>query len=101
MIVYNLTMKVDHNIHDEWVSWQKNEHIPEIMATGQFTDHKFYRLLDVDEEDGFTYIIQYLAEDIHHYKTYVENFAPALRHKAMSKWGNRFITFRTVMKTVQ
>jgi len=101
MIVYNLTMKVDFSIHDEWLQWQKEEHIPEVMATGQFIDHKFYRLLDIDEEDGYTYVVQYIAADIHHYDKYLQNHAPLLRHKSQSKWGNRFITFRTVMKAVQ
>ncbi len=101
MIVYNLTMKVDHSIHDEWLQWQKNEHIPEIMATGQFLEYKFYRLLDIDEEDGNTYVLQYISEDIRHYDHYVQEYAAHLRQKALTKWGNRFITFRTVMKAVQ
>ncbi len=101
MIVYNLTMKVAHSIHDEWVEWQKQEHIPEIMATKLFVDYKFYRLLDQDEEDGPTYVIQYVADNMSAYKKYIDDFAPAMRQKAMTKWGNGFITFRTVMEKVQ
>jgi len=39
-------MKVDHSIHDEWLLWQKEEYIPCVIATGQFTDSRFFRLLD-------------------------------------------------------
>ena len=99
MIVYNLTMKVEHSIHDTWLLWQKEEHIPDIMATGQFIDYKFYRLLDQDESDGITYVIQYIAPDDKHYKKYVNEFSSSLRQKAAIKWGNRFVTFRTVMET--
>lgn len=94
-------MKVDHSIHDEWVRWQKEEHIPDILATKQFVDYKFYRLLDQDEDDGPTYIIQYIAAEMNAYKKYIEEFAPLMRQKAITKWGNRFVTFRTVMQTVQ
>lgn len=27
MIVYNLSMKINTDIEDEWVQWQKKEHI--------------------------------------------------------------------------
>jgi hypothetical protein len=94
-------MKVDHSIHDEWLQWQLTEHIPAIMATGQFIEYKFYRLLDIDEEDGNTYVVQYIAATIHDYDKYLQEYAPSLRHKAQAKWGNRFLTFRTVMKAVQ
>ncbi|HET6993500.1 MAG TPA: DUF4286 family protein [Chitinophagaceae bacterium] len=99
MIVYNISMKVDLSIEKEWVAWQKNEHIPDIMATGQFTDYKFYRLLE-EENDAATYVIQYFAPDIQHYNKYMDSFAVGLRKKAFDKWGNKFIAFRSVMQVV-
>jgi hypothetical protein len=100
MIVYNITNKVHPDIETAWIQWQKNEHIPEIMSSGQFSDYKFYRLLEQDESDGITYIIQYFAPDIHHYNKYINLFAPSLRQKAMDKWADKFIAFRTIMEVV-
>jgi len=48
MIVYNVTIKVDPQIEKDWIKWQKSENIPEIMATGLFSEYKFYRLLEQD-----------------------------------------------------
>ena len=45
MIVYNISNKVETAIEADWVQWQQQEHIPAIMASGQFTDYKFYKLL--------------------------------------------------------
>ncbi len=101
MIVYNLSMKVDPVIEKEWITWQQEEHIPEILATGLFTEHKFFRLLEQDESDGITYVIQYFAPSLENYKLYIEKFAPMLRKKAIEKWNDQFIVFRTVMKIVQ
>jgi hypothetical protein len=70
------------------------------MATGQFTDYKFYRLLHQDESDGFTYVIQYITADEKHYKKYVNEFSSALTQKAAIKWGKRVVTFSTVMEAV-
>ena len=37
MIIYNVTIKVDHSIADEWKIWLMEEHIPGMIATGCFT----------------------------------------------------------------
>ena len=100
MIVYNLSIKVSTEILDDWLQWQKQEHIPEIMATGYFTNYKFFRLLEQDESDDFTYIIQYFASSIKEYDTYIKEVAPLLHKKTIEKWGDQFIAFRTVMESV-
>ena len=101
MFVYNITIKINSEIEAEWIKWQKEEHIPEVMSTGLFSDHKFFRLLDQDESDGITYIVQYFTPSIENHNEYIEKFAPSLRKKAVEKWGNSFIAFRTIMEPVQ
>lgn len=100
MIVYNISIKIVPDIEEEWLSWQKQEHIPEIMATGFFAENKFFRLMEQDETEGITYVIQYFAPSIENYEQYIEKFAPVLREKALKKWGDKFIAFRTVMQVV-
>jgi len=100
MIVHNVTIKVDPQIEKEWIDWQKNVHIPEVMSTGLFDDYKFFRLLDQDEEEGITYVIQYFSSSIDRYKKYISEFAILLNEKAVAKWQNHFISFHTVMKIV-
>jgi hypothetical protein len=98
MILYNVTIQVDPSIHEEWLQWMKEEHIPEVMSTGLFTEYKFWRLLDQDESSGPTYAAQYITVSKIDYMKYVEHFAPAMRKKGTDKWGDRFIAFRTVME---
>jgi Domain of unknown function (DUF4286) len=100
MIVYNLSIKIHPAIEAAWLQWQKEEHIPEVMSSAQFSDYRFYRLLEQDESDGITYIVQYFAPDIDHYNRYINSFASLLRKKALDKWGDKFIAFRTVMQGV-
>jgi hypothetical protein len=101
MVVYNVTVKINPDIEKEWVAWQKHEHIPEVLATGLFASHHFFRLLQPGETDGITYVVQYFASTIDDYHHYIEKYAPLLRKKAEEKWGDRFVAFRTVMQTVQ
>ena len=100
MIVYNITIKIVPGIEKEWVQWQKDEHIPDVMSSGQFNEYKFYRLLEQDDPEGITYVVQYFATSIENYNLYINETAPILREKALNKWGNQFIAFRTVMQVV-
>lgn len=100
MIIYNVTIKPEWSIHDEWLEWMQEEHIPEMLATQQFYDFKLLRLLEQDEAEGPTYAVQYHAHTLENYKRYIAEFAPIQRQKGFDKWGNKFIAFRSVMRIV-
>lgn len=100
MIVYNITIKINPEIEEGWLQWQREEHIPDVLASGQFTEYRFYKLLEQDETEGITYVVQYFADSLHQYECYIQDTAPLLRQKSLDKWGNRFIAFRTIMEVV-
>jgi hypothetical protein len=99
-IIYNITVKADAQIADAWLQWMLQEHIPEIMQTGCFTDHRVVRLLDINESDGLTYAIQYHAASKADHNRYMELHAPVLQKKSYAKWGDRFIAFASLMEVV-
>jgi len=101
MIIYNVTIKINHSIVTEWLSWMNQEHIPEMIATGCFTHATFLQLLETDESEGLTFAVQYHAKSKSDYNRYIENYAPVMRKKSTDRWGDQFIAFRTVMQIVQ
>lgn len=100
MIIYNVTVHIDHAIADDWLSWLQQEHIPDIIGTGCFTGARVLRLLEVDESEGLTYAVQYEAESKALYNRYIREFSAAMRNKSTEKWGDKFIAFRSVMEIV-
>jgi hypothetical protein len=73
---------------------------PNFEAPG-LAPFSFLLFKEIDrEEDGVTYAVQYTADNIEQYRTYVEVHAAAMRQKGIDKWGERFIAFRTVMERV-
>ncbi len=34
MFIYNVTVNVEKEIHDEWFDWMKNTHVHDVMNTG-------------------------------------------------------------------
>ncbi|MEO5947080.1 MAG: DUF4286 family protein [Chitinophagaceae bacterium] len=100
MIVYNVTIKVSHTVAADWINWLKEEHIADVINTNCFTHATVLRLLDIDEEDGITYAVQYHARNKKLYEEYLEKHADTMRKKGMDKWGDQFIAFRSVMEVV-
>jgi|SRR6516165_8230480 len=101
MIVYNISIKIPWEIEKEWQQWAKEIDIPWIMATDLFHDVKIYRLLDNDEAEGPTFIIQCFTLSLKSYKIFVENFAADHELRVLEKWGNQLVSFRTAMQLVQ
>lgn len=50
MIIYNVTIKVSHDIALEWVNWMKQEHIPDLLLTGLFVDYRFCKMLKLTKK---------------------------------------------------
>lgn len=101
MFVYNITSKVDHDIIQDWLHWQKNIHIPAMLQTGCFYDHRFYELLEHNDEEGKTFVVQFLAASKSDYNRYLEIYANGLRQKSMEKWKDAVVSFRTLLVEVE
>ncbi len=101
MILYNVTIKIDWPIHEEWLQWMKEVYIPGMLSTGFFIDYRTLRLLLVDDSDGPTYAIQYYASSLDDYKQFAECHSNIQSRKEFDKWGDKMVTFGTIMEVVQ
>ena len=99
MIIYNVTVKVDNSIAGEWVKWMKEEHLADVVNTGCFFDSRLCYLLEQDEKEGKTYVAQYFCENMEQYNTYISEHAQKMRDEGFKRFGNKFIAFRTLMRT--
>ncbi len=99
-IIYNVTVKVDTEIAEDWLQWLLKEHAPAIIATNCFINYTVVKLLEVDDLEGPTYAIQYRARSIDDYKRYIADFSMKLRQESVKKWGQQFVDFSTIMEVV-
>lgn len=100
MIIYNVTVKVENEIAEAWLEWLKKEHIPDLLGTGCFRDATILQLLDADDSEGPTYAVQYFAETRNDVDRYLSEHAAEMRARGLSRWGNKFIAFRSLMKVI-
>lgn len=100
MIIYNVTVGVEHSIANDWLKWMKEEHIPELMATGLFEDARLCKILMQDEKEGLTYTAQYFCKTMNEYENYISTHADQMRAKGIERFGDKFVAFRTIMEIV-
>ncbi len=98
MILYNVTVNIDQDVEEEWLSWMKESHIPKVMATGLFFDNKIYRLLKEDEAS--TYSFKYFAKSLDDLNQYFDNHAAGLVKEHLDKYKDKHVAFRTVLESV-
>ncbi|MBK9726679.1 MAG: DUF4286 family protein [Saprospiraceae bacterium] len=100
MVIYNVSVKIDPQVHEEWLTWMRLHHIPRVLSTGSFLKSRISRL-DIQEDDGITYIIQYDAISQEALNNYMIRYAPALQKEHIERYANRFVAFRTVLEVIE
>ena len=97
MYIYNVTVNIEEEAHDEWLAWMKETHIPDVMETGMFLGNRMLEVM-VDGENGRTYSIQYEVKDMETVMLYQQVYAPKLQQDHKDKFEGRFVAFRTMLR---
>lgn len=102
MILYNVTCHLSESMLDEWLDWMLETHIPEVMATGCFTDYRVMRLLNnAGDDEGVNIAIQYTAGSLADYERYRDQFAPALQQKTRERYGENVLAYRSLLEVLK
>ena len=99
MYIYNVTISVEKDAHDEWIEWMRNVHIPDVMKTGCFVESRMLKVLNVEDE-GVTYSVQYTFLEMDDMEEYKTKHAQRLQKDAMDKFKDKFVAFRTLLEIV-
>lgn len=100
MFIYNVTVNISADIHDEWLKWMKETHVPDVMKTGCFTESRILKVLYVEDE-GHTYSVQYNFSEMRDIEKYQKEFAPALQADYKRKFEGKYAAFRTLLQLVE
>ncbi|UXP33580.1 DUF4286 family protein [Reichenbachiella agarivorans] len=99
MVLYNVTMNVEKEIESEWLQWMKETHVKDVMNTGYFIECKIFQLLS-EEPQGTTYAFQYFAKSAKDIQTYQDTYGAKLQMDVISRYGDKVMSFRTLLKQV-
>lgn len=99
MYIYNVTINIDESIHDIWLTWMQQEHIPAMLATGKFQKALMTRVQVEEEMGGITYSIQYRTDSKATLERYYREDADTMR--AQSKpFEGKYVAFRTELQVI-
>lgn len=99
MIIYNVTLNVQEDIHDEWLKWMKEEHIPDMLDTKKFTRALMTKVMVQEPMGGITYSVQYTAESKEMLERYYSENAEELRARSKA-FDGKFVAFRTELEVI-
>ena len=101
MILYNVTVKIAESLETEWLQWMREAHIPDVMNTGLFINHKICKILHDDEDGGVTYAFQYFCKDMDTFQEYQAKHAKALQADHAGRYKDQYVAFRTLMEVIE
>lgn len=97
-IIYNVTVSIEPDVEQAWITWMRNVHIPEVVEAGGFTEARFSRVLNGEGDNSYS--IQYLAESMDVYENYRNTAAARMQQKAKDLFENKFVAFRTLLELI-
>jgi len=100
MYIYNVTTNVDASIHQEWLKWMKEKHIPTMLSLGKFTNAKMIQVMVEEEMGGTTYAVQYTTDSLETLQEYYQQDAEKLRAEVMHLFKDKIVAFRTELKVI-
>lgn len=98
-IIYNVTVNISDEKHEDWLHWMKTKHISDVMETNSFEEYRMCKVLS-DDPEGQTYSIQYLCADKATLESYIQNHASRLQREHKSKFEGHYVAFRTLLKWI-
>jgi hypothetical protein len=99
MFIYNVTVNVADEVHQQWLQWMKEVHVGDVMKTGCFVDSQILKVLHVEDE-GHTYSVQYKFVEMTDMQRYQKEFAAGLQAEHKALFGDKCVAFRTLLQIV-
>lgn len=99
MLLYNITSIIEDATAVRWLQWMVDVHIPKVMATEKFVSYRLLRVLDSPNE-GVTFCVQYVVENMNEYLDYQKNHAPAFQAEIQANFENQLVSFQTIMEYI-
>ncbi|MGB0427849.1 MAG: DUF4286 family protein [Flavobacteriales bacterium] len=98
-LIYNVTVNISDEKHEDWLHWMQTKHISDVMETGFFEEYRMCKVLS-DDPEGQTYSIQYVCTDRAKLNNYLQQHAPKLQEEHKSNFEGHYVAFRTLLEWI-
>jgi len=99
LIIFNITAKVEHGIHNDFISWIDEDVLKKPLEEIE-QPSRFFRLLGVDTSDGVTYCLQHYFKDQPGLNRYRVHGEVSFREELADRYGDKLVIFTSVLSEV-
>jgi hypothetical protein len=101
MILYNVTMNIEPDVHEEWLKWMKEAYIPHLLNSGLVLENRVMRLLYEVENAGITYAFQYYLNNVDDCQRLEIEFINPMQKELTRRFPNKFVDFATLLEVIK
>jgi hypothetical protein len=93
-MILNITFSVDKEVSEDWITWMKDKHIPDLLIKGVFTEAKILKVLNHEDEHSFSYAVQYFWGTTKAIDEYLAD------DDIQKRYGERILSYPTLLEEV-
>lgn len=101
MIQYQVHVKIDRAIQDDWEMWMRQVHIPDVMKTGLFLRCRIHKAEDSPGAERAHYVFQYDAANRADFERYQKEHSPALQQEHTERYEGRYEAWREILELLE
>jgi len=101
MFIFNTTYLVSDEVHETWLDWVRNQHIPFMLDSTYFTHPQVARVITSDKQDGTSFSVQFHVNDMHTLKQWKNEYSDLFQENCSKQFGTEVIFFTTVLEIVE
>lgn len=99
MIIYNVTVNLHDSVHEDWLIWNKEIYIPQMIAKGGFERARMVKVI-AEQNSENTYSIQFEAANQEILNQFKKNHSHDFDALALNKYGELMLTFKTELEFI-
>lgn len=99
-MLYTVYIKIDLSRCDEWETWMRRVHIPDVVNTGCFAHAVLARDAERDTDARKAYRVVYDALSEEAFDAYQKKHAPQLQKEHTERYQGAFEAYRDVLPVV-
>lgn len=98
MVIVNITLKIDPALRSSLMAWIRESYIPLQLARGGVLEYRLCRLLDQDDSEGLTEVLQFMLPDQAAYRRWQELPSSSLPGLLDPRFREACVIFQTAME---
>lgn len=99
MVIYEVNLKLNSSIEEEYLEWL-DDHVDRMLKLPGFKNAFIYKAESTDDSNLKGYCVQYFVESREALQDYLDKQAPSMRQEAATKFGSLFYAERRILHSL-